>query len=141
MVERVEWHEGLSVGIEEIDGQHRALFRAVNAFLDSVENADNNDEVDAVVSFLEDYVGTHFDTEESAMRKHDYPLYDEHLAQHRHFSETVAYLKEKYLEWGWGSTSSLKTMLQRKLVNWLIEHVSVSDRKLGAYLQDKPEAE
>ncbi len=135
---RVEWHEGLSVGIDEIDGQHRALFNAVNDFLDSVENARNVDDVAAVLSFLEEYIGVHFETEERAMKKHEYHLIDDHIAQHRHFSETVGYLKEKYLEWGWGTTSTLKVMLQRKLVDWLNEHVSISDKKLGAFLQDKP---
>ncbi|MEE9543060.1 MAG: hemerythrin family protein [Thermodesulfobacteriota bacterium] len=137
MVERVEWHNGLSVGIDEIDGQHRALFKAVNSFLDSVDGSSSLDDVAVVVSFLEEYVGVHFDTEERAMETHGYPLFDEHLAEHRHFKETIAYLKEKYLEWGWGTTEALKIMLQRKLVCWLTEHVSVSDKKLGAYLQDR----
>lgn len=137
-MQRVEWHEDLSVGIDEIDGQHKALFKAVNAFLDSVENSSNMDDVSVVLSFLEEYVGVHFDTEERAMKQHGYPLFDEHVAQHQHFSETVTYLKEKYLEWGWGTTSTLKVMLQRKLVDWLTEHVTVADKKLGAFLQDKP---
>lgn len=137
-MQRVEWHEGLSVGIDEIDGQHKALFNAVNAFLDSVETSKNVDDVAVVITFLEEYVGVHFDTEERAMKKHDYPLYDEHVEQHRYFSDTVSYLKEKYLEWGWGTTSTLKVMLQRKLVDWLLSHVSVEDKKLGAYLQDRP---
>jgi hemerythrin len=141
MVDRVKWHDGLSIGIEEIDGQHRALFGAVNSFLDSVERSSNLDDVAVVISFLEEYVDVHFDTEEGAMKAHGYPLYDEHIAQHRYFSETVAYLKEKYLEWGFGTTEALKNMLQRKLVNWLVEHVSVADMKLGAFLQDKPKTE
>jgi hemerythrin len=140
-MQRVKWHDDLSVGIEEIDTQHKALFNAVNAFLDSVENAGNMDDVSVVISFLEEYVGVHFETEERAMKKHDYPHEDEHLAQHQYFAETVSYLKEKYLEWGWGTTSTLKLMLQRKLVDWLTEHVSIADKKLGTFLQDKPGAQ
>ena len=137
-MERVVWNEDLSVGIEEIDGQHRALFKAVNAFLDSIERSSDVEDVAVIVGFLEQYLVMHFDTEARAMREHDYPLIDEHVAQHQYFLETVNYLKEKYLEWGWGTTGTLKVMLQRKLVNWLTEHVSISDKKLGVFLQDRP---
>ncbi|MBE9532262.1 MAG: hemerythrin, partial [Proteobacteria bacterium] len=72
-MQRVKWHDGLSVGVDEIDGQHRALFKAVNAFLDSVESASNMDDVAVVITFLEEYLEVHFETEERAMIEHGYP--------------------------------------------------------------------
>lgn len=137
-MQRVQWHQGLSVGIDEIDRQHKALFNAVNAFLDTLESPANMEDIVVVMSFLEDYVVVHFDTELRAMKKHGYPLIDEHALQHEHFIETITYLKQKHMQWGLGTTSTLKVMLQRKLVNWLVDHIGLADKKLGAFLQDKP---
>jgi len=70
---RVEWREYLSIGVLEIDTQHKLLFEKFNAFLAACEGEIVPDEVNWLLRFLEVYAVSHFDDEERLMQAWSLP--------------------------------------------------------------------
>ena len=58
------WDDELSLGLEEIDNQHRELFRRMETLLEACVAGKAAEEVIGMLAFLDDYVAVHFRTEE-----------------------------------------------------------------------------
>lgn len=85
----LEWDEGLSVGVEEIDVQHRQLLRRLRGLTTAAAEG-RADELRAAFRFLERYVVEHFATEERWMADHGYPGLREHARGHAALVEAVS---------------------------------------------------
>jgi hemerythrin len=126
----LEWSPALAVGIEEIDAQHRELFRRAAQLIDGVRRGDP-DEVEELVEYLHRYAVNHFGAEEATMRDARYPGYTRHKAQHDRFIEDLLDLAEEHDERG---AAAVAQKLDEWLSGWLREHVSRTDTELGRYL-------
>jgi len=85
-------------------------------------------------AFLENYVITHFETEEGYMKQCDYPHYAIHKAQHAKFIENLnEFKKESHSHPEEHLYLALK--IQRTLVDWLILHIGQSDKQLATFLE------
>lgn len=130
----VRWTEGLSVGVMEIDDQHKELFDRVNQLVQAMSQGKGKSEIDGVVSFLEEYVVTHFQTEEQLMISSRYPGYSEHKTQHAAFAESFKSIKAGI---GGGIGSLTVIQLHRSVVDWLTSHIARSDKAFGAFLNSQ----
>ncbi|MFZ5627087.1 MAG: bacteriohemerythrin, partial [Bacillota bacterium] len=92
----VNWTPALAVGVAEIDRQHQELFRRIDNLLTAMSQGKGKEEVGNILKFLEDYVVVHFAAEEKLMQSHNYPAFNEHLAQHQAFIQDFAKLKEQF---------------------------------------------
>jgi len=132
---KIEWHEYLSVGVAEIDNQHRLLFNKFNALLAACNNGGSADEVNRLFSFLGTYVITHFSDEERLMQKFGFPNYPKHRDLHQAFTLQIAALKERLMNEG--PTPGLVVTICLTINGWLIEHISGMDRAIGRFLREK----
>jgi len=130
----IKWSQDLSVGVNEIDSQHKELFETVNNLIEAMAKAKGKEEIGKVISFLEKYVVTHFGTEERYMAKFNYPDYASHKEMHSQFVKDFISLK-KELEAGASTISIIH--IQRRVVDWLINHIGKVDKVLGGFLQGK----
>jgi hemerythrin len=128
-----QWTDDLSVGVEEIDNQHKEFINNLNKLLDAMSRGRGRDEIRNIIVFLEQYIIKHFDMEEQYMRVHMYPGYPEHRQKHIEFKAEVAKLKRDYDEKG----NEIKVVLEteRGLINWFFKHIREVDRELGKFLQ------
>src|SRR5512139_1687724 len=78
----IEWSDELSVGIQEIDEQHKVLVGLVNDMHRAIHEHHGSDTARNILEQLGDYTRVHFAVEESLMRIFDYPGYEEHKKQH-----------------------------------------------------------
>lgn len=132
----MEWNERYALGIEEIDRQHRELFRAVNRVADIVAEGDltRNQRIcmDALL-YLKNYTFTHFQTEEDYQRAIHYPHFDSHKQIHDEFRAAVlAYeeqLKSRPL------TAEVVLELVRVMTDWLINHITHQDQLICGALE------
>jgi hemerythrin len=131
----IKWTEQLSIGISEIDLQHRELFIRINNLLKAMHEGKGKEEIQKVMEFLDDYVISHFGTEEKYMSQYNYPETSRHKEQHQNFITNFSDIK-KELESG-GPTSTLVIQTQRKLADWWLGHIATVDKDLGAYLIQK----
>jgi hemerythrin-like metal-binding protein len=136
----MEWTKDLSVGIEEIDEQHKELISRINDLVDSVRQHVCKYKIGDVIKFLEEYIFVHFGDEEGLMKKYGYPDYPGHRAQHEYFIREFAELKKELekLEGGKKRGSyDLSVETNRIVVDWILDHIAKVDKRLGAYLKTK----
>jgi hemerythrin-like metal-binding protein len=127
----VKWSPEFSVGVDEIDSDHRKLLDLVNGLYDAVTYGSGRDELGKVLEGLAEYVHYHFAHEEDLFERTNYPGTERHRLQHRALTTTVAEIYEDYKS---GSTDILPMQVLEFLKNWLYEHILGSDRAFGVYL-------
>lgn len=130
----MEWTQNLSVGVESIDNQHKELIRRMNNFFDSM-SGDSKTKVLDMLSFLDEYVVSHFRDEEALQVKHNYPGYAEHRKLHQDFIKDVQALKQDIQTNGF--TVATKAMVGARLTNWLMLHIQKADKAVGEYIRNK----
>lgn len=128
----LQWTSTLSVGVEEIDEQHRELFRRVDRLLDAVLHQDRT-EVGKLLAFLDAFAVEHFAAEERLMAEAAYPDAERHVLEHREFKRRLEALDADFA--GHGATAALVFTLEQLLVGWLRDHVYFTDVALGRYVQ------
>jgi hemerythrin len=134
-MEKIEWSDTLSVGVELIDEQHQMLIQRLNDMTSAIEESKGPNEIARTLDFLIEYTDFHFSTEEKHMRANSYPALDEHLSMHEEFKSTLANLERDFKEDG--ATHLLAESIDTFLVNWLVKHISGIDVKFGAFLEEK----
>ncbi len=127
----LEWTKALSVGVEEIDDQHRELFRRATRLLEGLRRGEP-EEIGDLVDFLHEYAVTHFGAEEALMRTTRYSGYLRHKAEHDRFISDLIALGRELTQRGPGAFFALK--VNHWLVEWLKDHVSGTDAELGKFL-------
>ena len=131
----IEWTNDLSVGIEEIDDQHKELFHKINDLLDACNQGKGKETVGKLIDFLGGYVVEHFQCEEANMKKYNYPEMGSHQIHHVQFIQSFGELKARFEAEGPGAHIVILT--NRVVVGWLNSHIRNVDRQLGAYLKTK----
>lgn len=130
----LRWSSRLAIGVEEIDAQHRELFEHINTLLEACSRRRGGEAIFEVIDFLDVYIADHFGTEEGLMRRHSYPDYHSHRAQHAKFAAEFSELKRRLKS---GRISAVVIPTNRLLVDWWINHISRSDRELGDFLKSR----
>jgi hemerythrin len=129
-----EWNNNLSVGIQEIDNQHKELIRKLNELAEHTQQKKGKDRIGSTLRFMKEYSKLHFDTEEQYMAKYEYPGLEKQQKEHGKFKITVERLigdldKEKEME-------IFASQVQRFLIDWLILHIKTVDLKFGEFLKE-----
>lgn len=132
---QLQWTRDLSVGVEEIDSQHRELFRKINELDGAIKHGRAKDEIIRLVEFLNDYVGRHFGTEERYMSDHGYRDYQYHRKKHEWFVEEFSCIKGK-LEKGVPLVEIIG-LSNNLLITWFSNHIRTTDKALGVFLASK----
>ena len=129
----VEWNEKLATGNSVIDNQHKELFARFDSLLTACNERKGKEEVYNLLLFLGDYVKSHFALEERLQQESNYPHYGEHKAQHESFIRDLLRLENQLkLE---GASLSLVIQTNQTMVNWLIQHINITDREMAGYLR------
>ena len=92
----MEWKKEYSVGIHEIDEQHKALIKCISIIKQATAQHDPRSAYAGLVR-LADLAQAHFTLEESLMRIHDYPRLEEHADDHKQFLAQLRTLQERFL--------------------------------------------
>lgn len=135
-IEKVVWQDEYSVGIAEIDEQHKKLVAIMNELYNLLTvNSKNYDaKVVAVVKELAEYTDYHFTCEEKEyFGKYDYPSTDIHVMQHNNFigqvTDKMRHIDKMTIEDGKSFYSYLKS--------WLLSHIARADKAWAAYVIPK----
>jgi hemerythrin len=129
----LEWRDEFLVGVREIDEEHKELVANMNRLAVKIKSDDLSG-IDEILGFLGDYVQLHFGNEEEMMRAVAYPLMNEHLHEHRMFSEQYARLKHDIAS-GLHDPLYLGFRIQLFLFDWWTAHMTKTDRHLGKFIR------
>ncbi len=131
----MKWSDDLSIGVDLVDNQHKEIFTRVNSLLGAMAQGKGKEEVGKVLAYLADYVVKHFGAEEGLMTKYNYDGYSKQKAEHTKFLRDFSGLKREFETQG--ATSHLVIQTQRQLCDWLINHITNEDKKLGTFLKSE----
>ncbi len=131
-MEFMHWTKSLSVGIAEIDDQHKKMIGMINTFHDH-QKTDSIKAMKELLGSMASYTVYHFNTEEAYFDKFNYPHTDAHKKEHEKFIAEV-YSVQARLE---GGTLLLALELTGFLKKWLTDHIMGSDKKYAPFLVSK----
>lgn len=127
----IEWTPNLAVGIESIDQQHKTLFEKANQLFEAGKNSRAKEFIAEMLEFLDQYTKQHFQSEEAYMRSIGYPEYENQKKLHAGFIAALERLKKEYQESGGNILLILNA--NQMVVDWLLKHISVEDKKIGVF--------
>lgn len=129
------WDDSYSVGIADVDRQHRVLVEMINALDDALATGSGDAQTGEILSDLYAYAQYHFSAEEALMQRAGAPLAEHcrtHREQHRRFTETIQRLEREKVG------SELFRALLEYLVRWLSFHILGSDKEMARLLSASP---
>lgn len=126
----IVWDKILSVGVDEIDEDHRKLVNIFNILNHSVMEEDSPDYLAATLEELINCTAWHFSHEERLMLKHRYEGIEEHKAEHQELLKSARELQQEILQTDKHVVNQQVEFLER----WLTLHILTTDLRLGTYL-------
>lgn len=123
------WADDFSVGIQEIDEQHKVLVGLLNELHAAIVGHRGSAECRRILDRLVEYTRVHFAVEESLMRILGYPDYENHKHEHEKLAVQVADLLQK-LDTG---KAAISFELLHFLKVWLTKHICESDKRYGSH--------
>ncbi len=126
----ITWSAILSVGVEEIDEDHRKLVGIFNELAHAVANGESAEYLAATLDELIKCTAWHFSHEDRLMLKHGYPGIDQHRAAHSELIAAAQRLQAKLTQADQAVANAEIEFLER----WLTEHILTADQRLGSFL-------
>ncbi|MBF0570166.1 MAG: hemerythrin family protein [Candidatus Omnitrophica bacterium] len=131
-MEIVSWSESYSVGVAEIDAQHKKLVSILNLLVSSMAQGAEKKVLSSILTDLAEYAGYHFDTEERYMEKFNFPGLESHRMEHQWFKTKVTTL----LEADKNGEPVVAVELLEFLWEWLRKHILGVDQKFSACFRE-----
>lgn len=121
----ITWKEEYSVGVFEIDNQHKTMVILINKLFDAMKQGRANTILGSTISELFFYAQTHFRTEEKYFDKFNYKEKEEHKKVHQSFIAEM----EKFKTGFDSGKITLSLEVFNFLKNWLDQHILGEDKK------------
>jgi len=124
----MEWKNEYSLGIQEIDDQHKMLLHSFSVIENAIHLKQGWSSTHYSIIALKELALMHFAFEEALMRLFGYPATQEHQLAHRHFLDTLDVMVNK-------SIRNLEdTNLLAFLKEWVTKHINGSDKDYARHI-------
>ena len=123
----ITWSSQLSVGVIEIDTQHKRLIDIINRLNDAMHSGKESEALGKVLTELVEYTVYHFNTEEHLMLQRNYVDSPTHKLEHKRFIETITGFKKKFD----AGDVKISTDIMNFLRDWLTSHILKTDKKFA----------
>lgn len=126
------WKDSLLVGVTLIDNEHRKLVKAIDQLMEACMQGKGRSAIEETLSFTVSYTKEHFSDEEKLQAQYAYPGMAAHKLLHSQFVRDINALYNDFEQSG--PNVALTGKLNKTLVDWLINHISTEDKKLGEHI-------
>lgn len=129
----IEWDQKYSVGIHDLDEQHKQLIDIINTLHDArgVDNA--LESLSTILHSLVGFAARHFTAEEDYMVRFGYADYEQHRRLHDAFVQKVSDFHEDLND----SVPTLSEDVMFFLRDWLINHILGVDMKYSEFFKEQ----
>ena len=122
----ITWKEEFSVGVAEVDFEHRELIELINSLHSSARPGAGRDAVIESLGEIFAQIASHFALEEKMMRASLYPALLEHKQDHETLLDELRDIMDEVEDDGAYDEAQLSTDLER----WFGDHFRTHDAKL-----------
>ena len=125
---KLEWKEIYSVGNLELDEDHKKIFNCINKIEDNLYNR-NSKFFEEIINELKEYSLIHFKKEEAHMRLIQFERIEEHILEHKIFTQKILEIEKKSLDF------VLLNNISDFIKERIIAHILGSDKEYQKFLQ------
>jgi hemerythrin len=125
---KILWDNAYSLGIKQIDHQHKKLFDLVNELYDLEENGNIKEQIRKILYAFHDYTKVHFKDEEDYIASINFPDLENHKIIHKTIIESLSNIIHTP-----ASLSIIKTKMRVVAKRVLIEHIVHEDSKIKTF--------
>jgi hemerythrin len=122
----IEWRDEFSVGVAEVDLEHRGLIDLINDLHAMTGNAAGQDAVVSMLGEIFAQISAHFALEEKHMRDSHYPEYAGHKEDHERLLDELRDIMDRVEDDGRYDEARLGAELGR----WFTVHFRTHDARL-----------
>jgi hemerythrin-like metal-binding protein len=130
---QLTWNDDMSVGIPEIDEDHKQFIVLINDLNRSMTEGMRPEEIKNKLQLVLDDTDRHFGHEEKLLRERLYPDADAHAKIHAQALKVLQTIKEKFIPYGLDS-GWLNAGLMIKGI--LVDHILTEDMKYAEYYRN-----
>ncbi|MGA2113514.1 MAG: bacteriohemerythrin [Bryobacteraceae bacterium] len=127
----LEWSDKSSVGIPELDAQHRHLLELLNELLQRMQAGESEGATEAARKELMRCAESHLQREELVLRVRGYPGYAQHKAEHDGYRARFASLAAH------ADRGDFSVRLSNFVAEWWRFHVLTSDQQYARFFRIK----
>jgi len=96
----ITWNDGMSVGIPEIDEDHKHFISQIHEFNKSITGRMDPAEIKNRLQLIVDDAKRHFEREERLFKERLYPDTDSHARLHAHELKTLQSIMQDFIPYG-----------------------------------------
>ena len=122
----IEWSDDFSVGVADIDEEHKGLIDLINQLYANLQRGASADEVADFFGEIYANISAHFALEEKIMRESGYQEYAAHKNEHEQLLDEIRDLMDEYEQHSAIDESELSARLQ----TWFGNHFKTMDSRL-----------
>lgn len=134
------WTSAMSVGVPELDEDHRVLIRIVNQLAESKKNDDHAGILRQSIYSLLRYAEFHFAREEKVLAACDFPGITHHKQVHRAFTAHMQKLAKALDDDETPAAEIVSQDLLYYLKDWLNHHILIEDMSYRKLAESNPAA-
>lgn len=124
-MEKIIWDEGFSVGVSEMDRQHRRIIDIINSLIEKQDIGVDSEIISDTLIMMLEYANEHFRREEQYMLESGYPDYSRQRREHNEFRKRTAFFSI--------DTIRHKTAIPKEVLaylkEWWVNHILNADMK------------
>ena len=124
----MKWQAESSVGIEEIDNQHKELLRLFSAVEKAVIAGQGWSAIHFGLLEIKHFAQFHFSFEEALMRMYGFAEYEEHSELHRLLLKKMEIVEAESLR------KQTRDEVVRFFREWLLDHIQGADRSYAKHI-------
>ncbi len=129
------WKDEYSVGVAELDAQHRRMLEIINRLYQAMQEGKAGSALSSIIEELQAYTTRHFSDEERFLRGCDYPEFDEHANMHHE----MAVWTQRLSMFVHGESIDLSYETLAYLKNWWLKHILKEDQNYAAFVRARPD--
>jgi hemerythrin-like metal-binding protein len=126
----LEWRDAYTIGIEEVDHEHRELIGLINTLHASLEADRSAARVEEFLGEVLSDISAHFALEEKVMRARRYDAYVEHKADHERLLDELRELMDELAT----GVPLDDERLATRLSEWFGRHFRTQDARFHRHL-------
>ena len=122
----IEWSDDFSVGVVDIDQEHKGLIDLINELYANLQQGASAEEIADFFGEIYANISAHFALEEKLMRESGYKEYAAHKKEHEQLLDEIRDLMDEYEQ----NSAINESVLSARLQSWFGEHFKTMDSRL-----------